>query len=121
MGGLSQFHSIAKSESETERGRKGKRGSDRWTRRSGVAGVRHVLGLVDHFHLCLSCNRSAGMNGQWIVCIQLPVGRADHLWRRWVLLKKTVKTLATINAKKPRKTGPAVMESFSGSKTITHQ
>lgn len=43
--------------------------------------LRYVLGLVHHLHLCLSGDGSVGMSRQWVVCVQLPVGQADHLHR----------------------------------------
>lgn len=73
--------------SERERDRREvERGSDRWTQKRGVAVAWHILGLVDYFHLCLSCNRSVGMSCQWVICIQLPVGWTDHLRHRLALL-----------------------------------
>lgn len=47
--------------------------SKRRTWKRGAEGPRYVLGLVDHFHICLRCNRGVGLS-QRVVCVQLAVG-----------------------------------------------
>lgn len=85
LGGCSGEKGSIKRLREGERDRR----SNRWDmdeRMRGWGGEGHILGLIDHFHLCLSCYRSVGMS-QRIVCIQLPVCWTDHLQHRRALLQ----------------------------------